>query len=566
MTAMSARHASISPSRMRGLAPWSTTTAQFRMPLQHAREPRQVPRQHQRIEDEAMRDHRVERRAKRGTQQPIVVGFVLHHRPQADERRSTASAAIRSAASGASNGAQPTTPATNGVAAASSSSHRVSATVGAACTRIVASMRAAREDGREIGGPEIAVDRAERGREPTVVAAIDPPEVLVRVDRPRAARSGWRRARRDRIRRTGLRSHGVHTNVSGSTATTDPAIANDIAAGGNAMRRMLIGFALAAAFAAPAPAQQVTIRWGDVVGGTHPSVQMIDRIAAEAKEKSGGRIVIQSFPAGQLGGSRDMIDAVANGAQQVVTEGAANFGAWVPSISVVEAPYIWRDAAHLDKAMNGPIGAEFNDTLVKARGMRILGTTYYGTRHITTTAKEVKSPADMVGFKLRVPENDVFKAMAEAWGAKPTPMNFGELYLALKQNVVDGQENPLPTIKSGKFDEVQKYLVLSGAHHHAAARRHQRGVLAGPVRRRPQDHRRRREERHRVAERRAHQAGRLARRHVQGGRDDGDHARSQRVPRARARQGAEDVRVEVGSGHVRPDPGRALTTPASGAD
>jgi len=209
-------------------------------------------------------------------------------------------------------------------------------------------------------------------------------------------------------------------------------------------------------------AQQVTIRWGDVVGGTHPSVQMIDRIAADAKAKSNGRIVIQSFPGGQLGGSRDMIDAVANGAQQVVTEGAANFGAWVPSISVVEAPYVWRDAAHLQKAMNGPIGEEFNQTLVKARGMRILGTTYYGTRHITTTSKEVKGPADMVGFKLRVPENDVFKAMAEAWGAKPTPMNFGELYLALKQNVVDGQENPLPTIKSGKFDEVQKYLVLSG--------------------------------------------------------------------------------------------------------
>jgi TRAP-type C4-dicarboxylate transport system substrate-binding protein len=74
----------------------------------------------------------------------------------------------------------------------------------------------------------------------------------------------------------------------------------------------------------------------------------------------------------------------------------------------------------------------------------------------------VRTPADLVGFKLRVPENDVFKAMAEAWGAKPTPMNFGELYLALKQNVVDGQENPLPTIKSGKFEEVQKYLVLSG--------------------------------------------------------------------------------------------------------
>ena len=227
------------------------------------------------------------------------------------------------------------------------------------------------------------------------------------------------------------------------------------------MKRMLTFAVLAAGATLTAHAQQVTIRWGDVVPATHPSVQMIERIAADVKAKTNGRIAIQSFPAGQLGGSRDMIDATANGVQQIVTEGAANFGAWLPSISIVEAPYIWRDAAHLEKAMNGALGEQFNEQLVKARGMRILGTTYYGTRHITTTSKEVKTPADLVGFKLRVPENDVFKAMAEAWGARPTPMNFGELYLALKQNVVDGQENPLPTIKSGKFDEVQKYLVLS---------------------------------------------------------------------------------------------------------
>jgi tripartite ATP-independent transporter DctP family solute receptor len=227
------------------------------------------------------------------------------------------------------------------------------------------------------------------------------------------------------------------------------------------MKKTVVALA-AAIVAASVHAQQVTIRWGDVVPATHPSAQMIERIAADVKAKTGGRVVIQSFPGGQLGGSRDMIDAVANGAQQVVTEGAANFGAWVPSISVVEAPYVWRDAAHLQKVMSGPVGAQFNETLVKARGMRILGTTYYGTRHLTSSSKEVKTPADLVGFKLRVPENDVFKAMAEAWGAKPTPMNFGELYLALKQGVVDGQENPLPTIKSGKFDEVQKYLVLTG--------------------------------------------------------------------------------------------------------
>ena len=219
---------------------------------------------------------------------------------------------------------------------------------------------------------------------------------------------------------------------------------------------------LAAAWSAGAFAQEIVLRWSDVVPASHPSVQMIERIAADVKAKSGGRIAIQSFPNGQLGSSRDTIEAVANGTQQIVTEGAANFGAWVPAISVVESPYIWRDGDHLVKAMSGPVGKAFNDELIAKRNMRILGTTYYGTRHLTTSTKNVRTPADLAGFKLRVPENDVFKAMAEAWGARPTPMNFGELYLALKQGTVDGQENPLPTIKSGKFDEVQKYLVLTG--------------------------------------------------------------------------------------------------------
>jgi len=219
---------------------------------------------------------------------------------------------------------------------------------------------------------------------------------------------------------------------------------------------------LVVGIACTAQSQTTILRWGDVVGGGHPQVQMIDRVAAEVKTKTGGRVEIQAFAGGQIGGSRDMIEAVANGSQQLVTEGAANFGAWIPSISVVEAPYIWRDPQHLIKALNGPLLAQYNEQLVKARGMRILGAVYYGTRHVTTSSKAVNTLADMKGLKLRVPENDVFKAMAESWGARPTPMNFNELYLALKQGVVDGQENPLPTIKSGKFNEVQKYLVLSG--------------------------------------------------------------------------------------------------------
>jgi tripartite ATP-independent transporter DctP family solute receptor len=231
-------------------------------------------------------------------------------------------------------------------------------------------------------------------------------------------------------------------------------------------RRLLLAAATASAALLTglggASAQTKVIRWGDVVGGTHPSVVMIERVGKNVKEKTQGRVEVQGFPGGQLGGSRDMIEAVANNIQTVVTEGAANFGQWVPSISIVEAPYIWRDSGHMMKTLNGPYGEELNQQLIEKRGMRILGATYYGTRHLTTSRKEVKSVADMSGFKLRVPENDVFRAMAESWGARPTPMNFGELYLALSQNAVDGQENPLPTIQAGKFQEVQKFLVLTG--------------------------------------------------------------------------------------------------------
>jgi len=204
------------------------------------------------------------------------------------------------------------------------------------------------------------------------------------------------------------------------------------------------------------------IRWGDVLAADHIAVRMIDRIAKQVGDKTQGRVQIQTYPSSQLGSSKEMIEAVVLGTQQMVTEGAANFGQWVPSISVIEAPYVWRDAAHLAKVMSGPIGVDLNKQLIEKRGVRILGTTYYGVRQLTTTNKAVRTAADMKEFKLRVPENEVFLAMARAWGAKPTPMTFGELYLALRQNVVDGQENPLPTIDSGKFFEVQKYLVLTG--------------------------------------------------------------------------------------------------------
>ncbi len=92
----------------------------------------------------------------------------------------------------------------------------------------------------------------------------------------------------------------------------------------------------------------------------------------------------------------------------------------------------------------------------------MLAVTYYGKRHVTTGSREVHTVADMAGIKLRVPPVDTFQAMVAAWGGQATPINFNELYLALSQGAVDGQENPLPTIASAKLYEVQKYLILTG--------------------------------------------------------------------------------------------------------
>ena len=230
-------------------------------------------------------------------------------------------------------------------------------------------------------------------------------------------------------------------------------------------KRQFMTGAVAAAAGLAAPtllrAQTTTIRWGESLAASHPQVQMAERVAKDVREKTAGRIDIQIFPASQLSSGKDMIEAVSAGALQLTTDGAGALGAFLPALSVIEAPYLWRDAAHMAKAAGTPLYAKLNDELIAKRAMRMLNITYYGKRHLTTGSKAVRTPADMVGFKLRVPPVDTFRAMAEAWGARATPIAFGELYLALSQGEVDGQENPLPTIQSGKFFEVQKFLVLT---------------------------------------------------------------------------------------------------------
>jgi tripartite ATP-independent transporter DctP family solute receptor len=225
---------------------------------------------------------------------------------------------------------------------------------------------------------------------------------------------------------------------------------------------LLVGLTLLL-FGPSAPAQDkpLVMKWGIVLQPEHPFVLGMKKTAEIVAQKTNNRIQIQVFPSAQLGTGKDMIEAVLFGGQAMVTDGPLMISQWAPRLAIMEAPYIFRDVDHMYKVLRGPIGQEIIDELVTKRGLRSLGFPYYGVRHLTAN-KPVHKPEDVKGMKLRVPEVTMLLEMARAWGANPTPMAFSEVYLALKQGVVDAQENPLPTINAGKFYEVQKYLILTG--------------------------------------------------------------------------------------------------------
>src|SRR6266516_2045045 len=116
----------------------------------------------------------------------------------------------------------------------------------------------------------------------------------------------------------------------------------------------------------------ITLRWATVLPANHPSVTMMERVAKQVREETGGAVDIQTFPAGQLGSSRDVIESASSGAIQIVDEGAAQFGQFVPQFSILEAPYIWRDPQHVRTALSSPLLDEVNKQLVEKRGMRVL--------------------------------------------------------------------------------------------------------------------------------------------------------------------------------------------------
>lgn len=181
----------------------------------------------------------------------------------------------------------------------------------------------------------------------------------------------------------------------------------------------------------------------------------------EVEKGTQNRYKCQQFPSSALGGEREQIEAVQLGTQDLVNTSTGPVGNFVPEVKIVDIPFLFRDYEHARKVMDGPIG---QDILAKfpSKGIIALGWTENGFRHMTNSKRDIVKPADAAGLKMRTMENKVHMDGYRTFGILPTPMAFPELFGALQQGTVDGQENPIPVILSSKFSQVQNHLSLTG--------------------------------------------------------------------------------------------------------
>jgi tripartite ATP-independent transporter DctP family solute receptor len=234
-------------------------------------------------------------------------------------------------------------------------------------------------------------------------------------------------------------------------------------------RTFLTGMAAAAgavtlprvALGAPEP---IVIRIGTVVNGDHPENIAARKLKELIEARSNGELSVKVFTDGQIGDQRTMIENLRNGVQEITWVTVGFFGSYDPMLNIVESGYLFRDSAHSYAVFDGPLGNEIRERVEK-NGVKLLGYFEAGMRHLTNSVRPVRNPADMKGLKIRTPQAKYHLNTLRLMGANPVGMAFPEVYTALQQKVIDGQENPLSNIYAAKFAEVNKYLSLTGHLH-----------------------------------------------------------------------------------------------------
>jgi len=193
----------------------------------------------------------------------------------------------------------------------------------------------------------------------------------------------------------------------------------------------------------------------------HPYTLGMVRYAQLVRERTQGRVAIQVHHSRELGDERQVVEGLQLGTIQLTVTSTGPLGGFVPEINVVDLPFLFRDAQHAHRVLDGEIG---QGLLARFAAVGIKGLAFWenGFRHITTAKKPVQEPTDLKGVKIRVMENKVHQAAFRQLGADATPMAWGEVFTSLQQGLLDAEENPIPIIYTFKLNEVQRYLSLTG--------------------------------------------------------------------------------------------------------
>ena len=212
---------------------------------------------------------------------------------------------------------------------------------------------------------------------------------------------------------------------------------------------------------------EYVLRLGHLQTETHSYHKGAVKFKELVESKSDGRIQIDIFPSSQLGNGRDQIEGAQIGSIHFHIGSVAPVTNFAPKFNVLNMPYLFESREHAFRVLDGEIGEELSADLAN-RGLMNLGFMENGWRHMTNDERPIKTADDAAHLKLRVQESPPYIAFINAIGSTPVPIPFGELYTALEQNVVDGQENPLAQIYLNKFQEVQQYLTLTYHNYDAA--------------------------------------------------------------------------------------------------
>lgn len=224
----------------------------------------------------------------------------------------------------------------------------------------------------------------------------------------------------------------------------------------------LHGLVAAAALAAlaPANAQTVKLTLGHGAAPGNPRHEAAVKFAEVLKAKTAGRLEVQVAPSAQLGDDAAMVTALRTGALDISANSQGAVANAVPEYGAFGMPFLFTSSASAFKLLDGPLGKELADKSAE-KGMVLLGTWDNGIRHMTNSKRPITKVEDLKGLKMRVPPDATLVDIMKSLGAESQQVKFAELYVALQQGVVDGQENPLVNIHASKLYEVQKHLALT---------------------------------------------------------------------------------------------------------